>query len=379
VRQEERIAVVHEWIAAKTGSEKVFEALAAIFPTADLWALTHDPKVRLDLGGREVRTTFLQKAGPLRRRRAMLLPLMPTAWARVKAGPYDLVVSSHHAFANGFAPARTARHFCYVHTPARYIWMPDVDGRGRVPGAGLVRRALKRRDLANVAAVDSIAAISGAVAARIERFWGRQARVIHPPVDTDFFTPSSRSNNERDREVSELPEPYVLVASRFVPYKRLDLAIRAGALAGFPVVVAGSGPEESRLRALAEDLGVHARFEIQPSDERLRRLYRFAVALVFPAVEDFGIVPVEAQACGTPVVALRNGGTLDTVLDGVTGALVDAQDPRALAEGIALATVIEREKCRAWAERFSLSRFTVEVISWIEESRGYSDSPRPKA
>lgn len=205
--------------------------------------------------------------------------------------------------------------------------------------------------------VDEFAAISTAVQGRIERFYGRKSEVIHPPVDTEFFTLSPEA----------VPRDFVLAVSQMLPYKRLDLAIRACHAVRVPLVVAGGGTEEGRLRALAAEIGADVRFEISPPDERLRELYRSARALIFPGFEDFGIVLAEAQACGTPVVAFDQGGSQDIVVDGVTGVLVPGQEAQSLAgalEGV-LAAPPEPAECRRNAERFSTDIFVSRIRSWV--------------
>ena len=365
-----RLAIAHEWLDARCGSEKTFEAIARAFPDADLFALTRDLAVRFDLGGRAVRTTFLDRFGSLRRRRDVLLPLMTVAWRRATRREYDVVITSSHAFAKWFGPAKDAIHLCYCYTPARYLWMEDVDDR-RVPRGALTRSAVahyRRLDYRSAGWVDSFAAISTAVRDRVGSFYGRDARVIHPPVDNTFFS------WDRDEQRGD----YVLAFSRFIAYKRLDVAIEAAAIAGVDLVVAGSGPQETTLRRLAAQRHPgRVRFEINPSDAALRSLYRRARALVFPALEDFGIVPVEAQACGTPVVALAAGGSLDTVRPGETGVLVADQDAAAFAKGLreVLDAQFDPADCVAHAERFSHERFSREIREWFA---GATSSPAPE-
>jgi glycosyltransferase involved in cell wall biosynthesis len=356
------IAIAHEWLAARAGSEKVFETLAETFPSADLYALTRDPEVPYELGGRPVRTSFLDQ-GALRERRDLTLPLMPAAWRLLGArASYDTVVTSSLACAKGFAPGRSAAHYCYCHAPMRYAWQPEIDSRSH-PAGPLVDVALgwlRRWDRRSADWVDSFAANSTAVRQRIRDFYDRDAEVIHPPVDTEFFTPGDGG--------SPSEKPYVFAISRFIPYKRTDLAIEAATRAGLPIVVAGSGPLEGDLRATAERVGADARFEIQPSDERLRELYRGAAALVFPALEDLGMIPVEAQACGTPVVGLDEGGTRDTVVQGRTGLRVKDQTADAFAEALeaVVAHPPDPAECRSHAETFSRPRFIERVKDWIK-------------
>ena len=358
-----RLALAHEWLVARAGSEKVFEALARLFPDADLFALSDTLGPGFDSGGRRVATTFIDRVPALRDRRALALPLMPLAWRTVSNARYDLVISSSHACVKGFRPGRDALHLCYCYTPMRYVWDPHDRRSGLHHLAGLgPRAALRRWDRRSVRWVDGFAAISAAVRDRIERYYGRPSRVIHPPVDTGFYSPGPPA--------SAVPAgPFALACSRFVPYKRLDLAILAADVAGVPLVVAGSGPGEAALRALAGGVRVPVTFERRPSDERLRDLFRAASAFVFPALEDFGIVAVEAQACGTPVVALAEGGTADTVVDGVTGVLVDAQEVDAFAKGVERALELDAgAACVTNAGRFSVARFEAQVRAWVADA-----------
>ena len=372
-----RVALAHEWLADRMGSEKTFEAMAAVFPEADLYALTWNRSAAFDFGGRRPATTMLDRLpAVLRDRRDVLLPVMPLAWrVAAKRDAYDVVVTSSHACVKGFGPARRALHLCYCYTPARYLWLSAVERRGRGAAAAIPAAALRAWDRRSVAWVDEFAAISAAVAERIERCYGRQARVIHPPVDTEFFRPGAAAARDG------VDRPFALAVSRMIAYKRLDLAIDACHRARIPLVVAGSGPDEARLRARAAALEADVEFVIGPTDGALRHLYRSAAVLVFPAVEDFGIVPVESQACGTPVVALAEGGSLDTVVPGVTGQLVAAQDAALLARAVeaVLASPPDPDACRAHAERFSAARFAAEFGHWVggaAAERGIDVAPR---
>ena len=366
-----RLALCHEWLGARHGSEKTFEAMARTFPAADLYSLTWSRAAGLSFGGRPVRTTFLDRVPRLRDRRMLQLPLMPAAWRYASRRRYDVVVTSSHACAKGFWPAREALHLCYCYTPMRYLWLSSIDTRRRATRASApLERWLRSWDLGSVRWVDQFAAISVAVSRRIEELYGRASRVIHPPVDTGFYTP----------DPSVPRGGFALAVSRMVPYKRLDLAIRACHRIGHPLVVAGAGPAEPQLRALAATLGADVRFVVAPDDARLRQLYRSADVVVFPAEEDFGIVPVEAQACGTPVVSLARGGALDTVLPGVTGVLVAEQDEQVLAAGVeaALAGTFDPAACRRSAERFSPAAFEAGFVSWVTGAAAERGIPLPR-
>ena len=356
-----RLAIATEWIDARAGSEQVFEAMAQAWPDADLYALTHAPGVDLDVGGREITTTWLDRTGLLRNTRAATLPLMPLAWQAIDAPDYDVVITSSHAFARWFAPARAALHLSYVHAPARYLWTPELDARTRTrPGVSRVLGApLRALDRRSVSWTDAFAANSRAVAERIEQFYGRPARVIHPPVDVQRFAP--------------LPDDQVkpgsaLFVGRFIAYKRPDLAIEACARAGVPLTVAGYGPLEGQLRAQAA--GTATTFVVRPDGSTLERLFREATVLLHPAEEDFGLVPVEAIASGTPVLAYDAGGARDTVTEGATGHLVAEQSAEAFAAALDSMDwgTFRPSALHAAAQHWRRDRFTSEIRAWVDET-----------
>lgn len=349
-----RIAVVQEWLAAKAGSEFVFEQLAEAFPSADLFALTRDPSLQFVDDGRDIQTTFLQRFQVTRERRDLTLPIMPLAWKTIRGrDQYDLVITSAHAFAREF-PLGDAKHLSYVHAPMRYAWSPELDARtaSDSPLSRLARSALRAADRRRVSTVDEMVANSSEVADRIATFYRRQAEVVHPPVKVDdlLHLPARR-------------EGYALALSRWISYKKMDVAVEACARAGVPLVVAGSGPEEARLRDLARQLGSEVTFVIQPSRAEVADLMAGASVFVFPPHEDFGIVAVEAQAAGVPVVALEAGGALDTVRNGVTGVLAPSQSPAdfALAIEKCLAMDLSPEACRNHAWDFRPERFRAQM------------------
>jgi glycosyltransferase involved in cell wall biosynthesis len=350
------MALAHEWLDVRAGSEKTFELMCRAFPEADLYALTVNPSTDWDFGGRAITTTLLDRPF-FRAHRSLSLPLMPLAWRRITGRRYDVVVTSSHACAKGFNPGRRALHLSYVYSPMRYAWYPELDQRsGFVPP--FATRAFRAWDRRSADWVDEFASISTAVAERIRDTYGRESTVIFPPVDVEFFHPAPVAEERT----------HLLACSRMIPYKRLDLAVEVAAELCLPLVVAGRGPDEARLRNLAERIAPGlVSFEIGPDDRRLRELYRTASALIFAAHEDFGIVPVEAQACGTPVVALDQGGTRDTVVPGGTGALVAEQTAAAFAAGVeaVLAAGISPAGCVANAARFSERTFTESLLAWV--------------
>ncbi len=353
------MALCHEWLGRWTGSEKTFITMAEAFPSADLFALTLDRSQEFIKDGRPVRTTFVDRIPLLRSSRAAQLPVMPLAWRYASGCHYDVVLSSSHACAKGFRPGRSAVHLSYCHTPMRYAWLPAVDRRskgGRLHTAG--QAYFRHWDRQSTRWVDEFAANSSCVQKRIQDYYGRSSQVIFPPVDVGYFCPAPPGEPKGD---------YALAVGRMIGYKRFDLAIEACALAGCRLIVAGHGPEEHRLRALAEKLRSDVEFVIEPGDAVLRNLYRKARLLLFAGEEDFGIVPVEAQACGTPVLAYGTGGVVDTVVHGVTGVLVPEQDACSFAT--ALTSLLDRPldavSCRLNAERFRPERFRQELRRWV--------------
>ncbi len=342
------VALVHEWFSAVGGSENVFLAIADLIPHASRHVLWAEPGA--DAAG--LHETWLART-PLRRSKALALPVMPLVWRTAgRPGP-DVVISSSHAFAHTVKlgdPART-RHLSYVHTPARYVWSPGFDGRGANPLLALPRKLLQQADLRGGRHVHAYAANSAEVRDRIRRFWRRDAQVIHPPVDVEYF--GAATDGDRD---------YLLGVGRWIPYKRFDLMIDIAAEAGMPLVLAGSGPAEAALRRRA---GRSVRFEVRPTRERLRELYAGAAALLFPAHEDFGIVPVEAQAAGTPVVGLARGGLLETVVHGATGLLADSTDPRVHARLLPEVSRLDRAEIRRHAAGFGHARFAERMTGWV--------------
>lgn len=352
------IAIVHEWVSARAGSEKVFEALAQLFPTADLYALTVAPGVDLDVGGRYIRTTPLHRWQILREHREITLPLMPAAWQAIR-GHYDIVITSAHAFARAFPAARRALHFSYIHAPARYLWTPDVDERRPPTWTRPLVAALKAYDQRTVAATNYLAANSTEVSERIWSIYGRASRIIPPPVDTERFQ-NRGSNSHRSG---------LLCLGRWVSYKKFDIAIRASARLDEPLTLAGRGPLRSALRRLADNLQAPVTFLESPTDAEVSELMATHRALLFPGREDFGIVPVEAAAAGLPTIAYGYGGALDTVVNRVTGLHVFSHDTDDWVEAI------ERSRTLAWddtnlvkhAEMFSMAAFRSRVARWLTD------------
>jgi glycosyltransferase involved in cell wall biosynthesis len=299
-----RVALVHDWLTGMRGGEKVLEEIAALFPEAPIYTLLHVPgSVSAALEAHPIRPSFLQRAPGIARHYRHYLPLFPVAIESLDLSGFDLVISTSHCVAKGAIPAPGAFHLCYCHTPVRYAWDQEhvyfPRRRGLVARLrGLVLSALRTWDVASAPRVDHFVANSRFVAERIRRYYGRAAEVLAPPVDTAFFTPPATAARS----------DYALMVTAPAPYKRLDVAAAACARLGLPLQVVGVTPHDgARLGAgTARCLG-------RVSAEELRELYRHAACLLQPGIEDFGIAPVEALACGTPVVALGRGGVLDIV------------------------------------------------------------------
>jgi glycosyltransferase involved in cell wall biosynthesis len=346
--------------------------MSEVYPEADIVCLWNDSVGRFS--PERLRESWLARS-PLRRSKAVALPFMPATWRRQRNVGYDWALISSHLFAHHvrFNPQpKDFRRFVYVHTPARYIWAPELDGRGQGRAARTIAAALKPLDRRRARQPATYAANSDFVRRRMVTAWGVEARVIFPPVEV---TEIQRVDNwaaeltAQDAEIlATLPQGYVLGASRFVRYKRLDLVIRAGEAADRPVVLAGRGPELGRLRSAAEAASVPVSFVDRPSAALLRALYQAAAVFVFPAIEDFGIMPVEAMATGAPVLAQEMGGTAESVVPGVTGALCAFSSRTAMREGIETALATRRADRLRHAGTFRAERFREEIRSWVGAS-----------
>jgi glycosyltransferase involved in cell wall biosynthesis len=316
-----RVAIIHDWLTGMRGGEKVLAALAGIFPGADIFTLFYRAdRVNDQINSHRIFASPLNRWPGVLRYYRNLLPLMPRAIESFDLQTYDLVISSSHAVAKGARVPAGVPHICYCHTPMRYLWAASDDyfqyGVNRLvrrPALGLFAPWLRRWDVRASQGVTQFLANSENVRGRIAHAYGREARVVYPPVDTDFFTPDPAGRAGED---------YYLVVSALEPYKRIDLAIRAMQRLGRRLVVAGRGTQAATLQRIA---GPGVEFTGWVDDERLRQLYRGCRALLFPGLEDFGMCPVEAQACGRPVIAYGRGGALESVNSRVTGLFFSEQ------------------------------------------------------
>ena len=319
------VVLCHDWLTGMRGGERVLEVLCRGFPSAPIYTLIHNRSaVSGTINGHEITTSWLQKLPGICKHYRLLLPLFPHAVEHLRAPEADLVISMSHCVAKGLRKRGRTKHLCYCFTPMRYAWTFYEEYFGGNPLKGAVMRPLlallRAWDRRSSRRVDRFVAISEHVRKRIQTFYGRDADVVYPPVDLAKWTPGP-----------DVPGRFDLIVSALVPYKRIDLAVRAYNRLGAPLKIVGVGSEYPRLRAMA---GPNMEFLGWRSDAEVLDLYRGCRMLVFPGEEDFGIVPLEAQACGRPVVAYGRGGVRETVVDGKTGVFFGAQTEASLLDGI---------------------------------------------
>ncbi len=359
-----RVAVVHDWLTIPGGSEDVVMELLHMFPRAELFTSVYDPapwpKIITE---RPVHASRLNRIPGAKTHYPKLLPLMTAAMRSFDFSRFDLVLSSSHACAKNIRTPPGALHVCYCHTPMRYAWDESLlegeeIGRATRLMLPLMLRRLRRQDVEGASSPDVLVANSRHVADRIRRCYGRTAEVVNPPVDVTRLLSLPRA-----------PGEHYLVFGRVVPYKRVELAVAACARLGRPLKVAGDGRALASVRAAAAG---HAQIELleRVEDSERDALMGSSRALLFPGEEDFGIVPVEAQAAGLPVVAYEVGGASETVIDGRTGVLFDQQSALGLAKAIERfeALALDERAIRENAKRFGRERFRAEMAGVIERA-----------
>lgn len=357
-----QLALVHDWLIRLGGADRVLLALHHLFPRAPVFVGLYDSRRLPDaFHTMDIRTSWLQRIPHSVEWHRQLVPIMPFAFRMLDLRGYKVVLSSSHACAKGVHVDRDAIHICYCHTPMRYAWDLAALYRNDLPLptrplAGLAQAWLREWDRRTARSVTHFIANSRFVADRIRRHYHRQASVIYPPVDVDYFTPGSGE-----------PEDFFLIVSRLVHYKRVDIAIETFNALGLPLVVVGDGPEMPRLRALAK---TNISLVGEVSDEAVRDYYRRCRALIFPGEEDFGIVPVEAQACGRPVIAYNGGGVRETVIDGQTGLFFPEQSVPALSAAVRHfeGRSFDARAARLQAERFSSRAFSRRIVQFISRA-----------
>ncbi|SFT54211.1 Glycosyltransferase involved in cell wall bisynthesis [Selenomonas sp. GACV-9] len=359
-----KVAIVHDWFVTYAGAERVVEQLLELYPDADLFSTVDflPEGQREFIKNKKIHTTFIQKLPGARRHYRTYLPLMPLAIEQLDLSGYDLVISSSSCVSKGVITGPNQVHVSYVHSPVRYAWdlthqyLNEANLNHGMKGwlAKVILHYMRMWDTRTANGVDYYIANSKFIAKRIKKVYGRDAKVIYPPVDIEAFS------------YCEKKEEYYLTASRLVPYKKVKLIVEAfNDMPDKKLVVIGDGPDFAKIKAIAGENIILMGY--QPFDV-LKEKMQHAKAFVFAAEEDFGITPVEAQACGTPVIAYGKGGALETVEENKTGIFFDEQTVASIANAVNMfsdVTVITAEKCRKNAEKYGISRFRNELQKHI--------------
>jgi glycosyltransferase involved in cell wall biosynthesis len=365
-----RIAIVHDFLLDVRGAERVLEVLCAMFPRADLFTAVYDEE---GTEGRFAKlrpqTTFLQRVRPTASTFRALLPLYPYAIESLDLSEYDLVLSSSSAWAHGAIAGPDAVHVCYCHNPFRYAWNARDEILERYPppvrqALGLVMSGWRQWDTTVSHRIDRYVANSQITQRRIRRYLGRDSEIVHPPVMTSRFSPGPVGTE-------------YAVVSELMGHKHIDVAVAAFNQLRLPLVIVGNGPDARRLERLA---GPTVRLTGKVSDAEVAAILARAPALVVTATEEFGIAAVEAQAAGRPVIALREGGALETVVEGTTGVFYDTPDADVLAAAVAAVDVraFDPAACVANAQRFDVARFRTRITDIVAEELGRSERRRPQ-
>ncbi|GAB4427526.1 MAG: glycosyltransferase [Anaerolineae bacterium] len=357
------LALVHDWLNQIGGAEDVLEHLVRYYPDAPVYTSIYAPDLMpTHYRTWDIRPSWLNHLPGIHRAHQRYLPLYPLAWRMTDLSTYDVVLSNKSGFCHGVRTGPRTLHICYCLAPTRYIWNLDDYlarenfGRAVRFAARIVARLYRQWDFAAAQRTHHLIAISTEIQERIRRYYHRDSVVIYPPVEvTDRFA------------IAQRPDDYFLVVSRLVPYKRIDLAVEACTRLGLPLLVAGQGRDRARLESLA---GPTVRFLGFVPDDELPDLMARCRALIFPGLEDFGIVPVQAQAAGRPVIAFRGGGALDTVIPGRTGEFFDEQSVEALAAVLQRfdANAYDPQIIRAHAMRFDSAVFRQAITGYIQRA-----------
>ncbi len=354
-----KTAIVHDWLVNYGGAERVVEQMLLLYPDADIYTLVYDEKKMGKIFPKEkVHTSSLQKIPMAEKLYTKFLSLMPKAFEEFDLTGYDLVIASSSCCAKGVITSPTTPFIAYIHSPMRYAWDLYYDylkNSGRLTKFFMKRWMpdIRKWDYISSQRIDTLVANSSYIARRIKKFWNRDAAVVYPPVDTDRLSVSDEAAGD-----------YFVVFSRFVPYKRIDLAISACARLNKKLIVIGSGSQEKELKLLAASCkNTDIKFTGRISDSEVKAYLQKCRALIFCAEEDFGIIPVEAQACGRPIIAFGKGGALETVVNEKTGVFFEEQSVGSLVKAIEKFEKLDKEntfnpkKIREHAEKFSAENF----------------------
>lgn len=365
-----KVAIVHDWLVNYGGAERVVEAFLKIWPDADIYTLVYDKKKMAKFFPPEkIHTTSIQKIPFATKIYTKLLKFMPKAFEEFDFTGYDLVICSSSSCAKGVITPPSVPHIAYVHTPMRYAWDQFFEYQKR--SGWLTRKFMNRWmpqirlwDYISSQRIDKIIVNSKYIQRRTKKYWHLDSQVIYPPVDTTRLSPNGK-----------VAEDFYVVFSRFVPYKRIDLAISACGKLGKKLVVIGGGSQEKELKKLAKSYkNADITFTGRISDEEVQDYLQRCKAMIFSAEEDFGIIPVEAQACGRPVIAFGKGGSLETVIDGKTGVFFDRQETESVCDAVRRFEELDSkgtfktEEIVAHAKSFATERFCQEISQAVEET-----------
>jgi len=366
-----RIAIVHEWWAKNGGAEEVVSQISSLYPEADVWCLYIDK----DAKGRRIKNKKIHETWlrfiPFHENRKIAALLSPLAYRTLSLKKYDLVIVSSHTFAHWvrFPRSHKTKYMCYVYTPARALWLPEIDSRGAVLKSNTVVKLLRLIDRLSTRRIDSFAAISIEVGKRIEKFWQRSSSLVHPPVDLEeiySYDPKLDFNdffNGRD---------YLVTAGRFVGYKHHTFAVLVAKRMNLPILIMGSGPEKAKIESLAIETGTEFQLLLSPDRNTWLEGLANAKAMIFPGVEDFGLTPIEAIGLGTPVFALGKGGALDYIQNNVNGQLIESNDVEKYSKAI-LSFRSTQEDIRNSVANFSVLNFQKSFHEWILKAGSFDD------
>lgn len=358
-----RVALIHDYLNQYGGAERVLEAFCEIYPDAPIYTLIYDPKkMRGAFLDKKIQTSFLQKI-PFAKSKHRIFPLlMPLAIEQFDLSDYDIILSDSASFAKGVITRPETLHICYCHTPPRYAWDDSHKYIEEFGMPGIIKKLvpffmnyIRLWDREAALRVDKFICNSNFVAKRIKKYYNREAKVIHPPVDAKEFVPGRKTEN------------FFLMVGRLLPYKRFDIAVQAFNKLGKPLKIIGDGPERKKLEKIAKK---NIEFLGELSGDKLKEYYQNCQALIFPQEEDFGIVALEAMACGRPVIAYHGGGALESVKEGETGIFFNQQTPESLIKAVKSfrADNFDSQKIRKHALKFDKEKFKKKIKNFVEKS-----------
>lgn len=356
-----KVALVHDHLFQHGGAENVLLELSNIYPEAPIYTLVYDEEKAQQFSGKKIITSFINNLWGAKKQFKWFLPIMPLAWEQIDFSSYAIVVSSSSAFCKGLLTPPNTMHISYCHSPTRYLWSDAQSYVAELNQPRIIKiflpillNKLRQWDFQAAQRVDYFIANSHFVAKRIKKYYRRDAKVIYPPVDVNKYT------------LNETVGDYYVIVSRLRPYKRVDIAIDAFNQLGLPLVVVGGGEEYEKLKSKAKD---NITFLGEISDEEKNKVLGKSKAFIFPQEEDFGISPVEAMACGKPVIAYKSGGALETVIEDKTGVFFDEQNWESLVDAVIKfenkKSIFSAKEIRQWSEKFSSEVFKQEIEAYV--------------